>query len=241
MNAVMNSPQPEPGKRLSLALTVAVHVLLAIFLIYGIRWQTQAPEAVEVELVRALPAAAPRAAPPEPKVEPRIEPKPLPPLAKPDIAIKEKPKPVKEAPAPRPDPFQEQLKREQQELSQRKATDAASAELSKVKAAQDKQRDDQKMLARENAKVAYAAKISGRIRGNIVLPPDVKGNPEAVFEVTLFPWGEISAVRLMKSSGYATLDAAYDRAILKSSPLPKPDQPEMFERVLKLRLRPLDD
>jgi colicin import membrane protein len=29
----------------------------------------------------------------------------------------------------------------------------------------------------------YAAKIRGKVRGNIVLPPNIQGNPEAIFEV----------------------------------------------------------
>jgi colicin import membrane protein len=33
-------------------------------------------------------------------------------------------------------------------------------------------------------------------------------------------------------------DDAVQRAILKSSPLPKPDRPEMFRRVLTLQFRP---
>ena len=39
----------------------------------------------------------------------------------------------------------------------------------------------------------------------------------------------------------AALDAAIERAILKSSPLPKPEQADLFSRQLDLRYRPLDD
>jgi colicin import membrane protein len=249
MNAVLNSPPVEPGKRLSLVLTVAVHVLLASFLIYGIRWQTQAPEAVEVELVRALPAAvahpmpAPEIKPapnPEPKVEPKVEAKPLPQI-KPDIAIKEKPKPVKEAPTPKLDAFQEQLRREQEQLTQIKATNAASEELAKVKTAQAEQQAAQAASARNKAIADYVSKIRGRIRGNIVLPSEIKGNPEAVFDVTQLPSGEVLAVKLRQSSGNALLDTAIERAILKSSPLPKPDQGDVFQRSLTLHVHPLDD
>ncbi len=253
MNAVMNSPQPEPGKRLSLALTVAVHVLLAIFLIYGIRWQTQAPEAVEVELVRALPEAAPPTAPPpppeikaepppEPKFAPKIEPKPTPPQPKPDIAIKEKPKAVKEIPkAKPPDAFQKQLQQEQDQRAESKKIDEASAELTRLKAARDKQEADRAASARSKTIADYVSKIRSKIRGNIVLPSEVKGNPEAVFEVDQLPSGEVLTVTIKKSSGNALLDTAIERAIHKSSPLPKPDQGDIFQRSLTLQFRPLDD
>ncbi|MDP2809200.1 MAG: TonB C-terminal domain-containing protein, partial [Rhodocyclaceae bacterium] len=52
----------KPGKRISIALAIAVHLLLAGFLFYGVRWQTRATDVVEVELVRA--AAEPAVATP---------------------------------------------------------------------------------------------------------------------------------------------------------------------------------
>ena len=236
---------PPPGRRISIALAVAVHVLLAVFLIYGVQWQTEKPEAVEVELVRAAPVAdasppAPEPKPepvPEPKVEPKPELKPPPPPPKPDIAVKqkEKPKPPpKEEPRPKFDPGQNVLKRETEQQEQRKVAAAAAAELDQLKASQA-------ASARNKGVADYLAKIRSKIRGNIVLPPDVKGNPEAVFDVTQLPSGEIINVRLRKTSGLAALDAAIERAILKSSPLPKPDQSGLFARDLELKFRPLED
>jgi len=45
-------------------------------------------------------------------------------------------------------------------------------------------------------------------------------------------------VNLVKPSGNALYDGAVERAILKSSPLPKPDRPEQFQRELTLKFRP---
>jgi colicin import membrane protein len=76
----------------------------------------------------------------------------------------------------------------------------------------------------------------------MVLPPDLRGNPEAVFELIQLPTGEVrtGSVKLRRSSGQPALDEAIERAILKSSPLPKPDKPELFDRSLEIRYRPLD-
>ena len=52
------------------------------------------------------------------------------------------------------------------------------------------------------------------------------------------PTGEVLSVRLKKPSGSAAYDAAVERAILKSSPLPKPDKGELFQRELILTFRP---
>ena len=238
-----------PGKSASAALALAVHVLLAGFLLYGINWQTRlAPEAVEVELVNALPAAAapvvmpPAPTPlPEPKAEPRPEPKveAKPPL-KADIEIKEKPKPKPvakppEATKPPADSFKKQLEQDLVKATQRKTADDAAAkelaDLSNKQAAQT-------AAAHSKAMADYEARIRGKIKGNIVLPTELKGNPIAVFVVTQLPDGEILETRLASSSGISAYDEAIERAIRKSSPLPKPTDPSLFQRDLKLTFCP---
>lgn len=253
MSAVFFEEREDPGRAASAALAALVHIALAILLVYGIRWQTRSPEAVEVELVRAMPSPpapaavappAPEPAPPpklEPKPEPKVEPKPAPP-AKPDIALKEKekpkpePKPVpKVEPKPAPDKASRQLmtdalKRETAQIEARKA----EQELAAIKAAQS-------ASARSKATADYIGKIKGKIKGNLMLPPDIRGNPEAVFDVVQLPSGEILSVKLKKSSGHAAYDSAIERAILKSSPLPKPEQGDLFSRALELKFRPLEE
>lgn len=239
-------------KTISLGLAVLVHALLAAILFYGVHWQTKMTDVVEVELVRATVSPAPTFQPsPEPSIEPKREPKPVveaPPLPKkPDIAIKEK---VKELPKPKSEPtpaiepkpdtparkssFLDQLKKEAEHLMQRKKTDAATEDLNKEKAASE-------ASARNKSMADYLSRIRGKIRGNIVLPPEIKGNPEAVFEVTQLPSGEIIAARLKQSSGNPALDSAIERAILKSNPLPKPEKSDLFSRSLDLHYRPLEE
>lgn len=235
-------PRPAPGKTASIALAVAVHALLALILIYGIRWQTHEPAAVSVELVSALPepvAAAPPA--PEPAPLPKVEPKPEPPPPrKPDIAIKEKAKPPpKVVPPkvvpPKTDPNAELLKRDTEQLQQKRVADAAAAELDKLKA-------DQATAAMSRAQATWRDKIAVKIKGNIVRPPGVSGNPVAIYEISLLPDGSlVGEPKLKKTTGNTTLDSAIERAIRKSSPLPKPDNPAAFERVLVLTFRPLDN
>ena len=247
-------PDNTTGKYAALVLTAIVHLALAAFLFYGVRWQTQASDVVEVELVRAAPPPPPAAAVPSrngfkpaPTFQPApvVEEKPAPTPPRADIAIKEpKPKaqPKEEPPQEsfkeklkaRTDSFLDQLKHETERLVQRKNTDAIATDLAKEQAARE-------AAARDKGMADYLSRIRGKIRGNIVLPPEVKGNPEAVFEVTQLPSGEIITARLKQSSGNQALDAAIERAILKSNPLPKPDKSDLFSRSLELRFRPLDE
>ena len=105
-----------------------------------------------------------------------------------------------------------------------------------------------KLIANEKAKAAdsralkaYTAKIADKVRGNIILPPGVSGDPVALFYVDQLPDGSVIEVRLKRSTGNAQLDAAIERAIQKSSPLPKPDRSELFQRTLNFEFYPLRD
>lgn len=197
---------------------------------------------------------------PEPKPIPKVEPKPEPPK-KPDIAIKEEkkpPKPEPKKPEPKPEPpkpepkkpeppkpepkpqpkapnFDEMLKRETTELKPR--PNASAQQMANAAAAESEQRASSNKKGLKD----YAAKIRGKVRGNIVLPPNISGNPEAIFEVDQLPSGEALAVKLKRSSGNSGLDQAIERAILKSSPLPKPDDPALFQRTLEIKYKPFEE
>ncbi|HQR04830.1 MAG: TonB C-terminal domain-containing protein [Proteobacteria bacterium] len=237
---VLDRPE-EPGKTASLILAVGMHLFLAALLIYGIRWQNAPPQTVEVDLVNAVvaPVPVPEATPPpppEPRPEPRAEPRPEPkPVIKPDIALKEKPKsPPKEEP-PKPVPsMTHQLNRELNRMQDRMAAASANARIQKML-------DQQQAGIKANARDIYIARIRGKIRGLLVPPPGIPGNPVAVFDVSQLPGGEVLSVRLQQTSGYPILDAAIERAIRKASPLPKPDNPDLFERDLRLTFKPLED
>jgi colicin import membrane protein len=266
VNLAAPPPETKQSNRRALILSALVHLLLLGALFFGVQWKSQAPSSVEVEVWRAPPPPMSRPEPaPEPKVEPKPEPKPEPkveptPPPKPDIAIKEekkkkeeakKPEPKKEEPKKeepkKPEPKREepdwkkQLENDQKQLQQMKVAqeqraraDAEANQLAQLKA-------EQASAARNRGLADYASKVRGKIRGNIVLPPGIQGNPVAEFEVTQLPTGDVLDVKVRKSSGNAMLDTAIERAIRKSSPLPKPDNPALFERVLKIPYRPLDE
>ena len=69
----------------------------------------------------------------------------------------------------------------------------------------------------------YRTLLSARIRESTVfaIPPDLSGNPKAVFAVTVQPDCTIAAVRLRRSSGVPAWDQAAERGIQRASPLPR--------------------
>lgn len=252
-SAAMFEERAEPGEWLALALAVLVHVLLALALIFGVRWQNRPPESVSVELWEAPQAAPPPAAEPKPapKVEPPPPPKPEPRVEKPNIAekapppkpeakkIEPKPKPVAK-PEPVKPRVTEAEKRMKEELAREQASLALDRERQQIAEQLKREAALASAAASARALEGWIAKIRGKIRGNIVLPPDIKGNPEAIFDVVQLPTGEVLSVKLRKSSGHKGYDDAVERAILKASPLPRPERPDQFRRELELKFRPLD-
>ena len=124
------------------------------------------------------------------------------------------------------------MKQRQRVQAQREQQLQAQAESE----AKDRAKQAQ-VAARNRAQTEWIDRVRAKIRGNVILPPELPGNPEAVFEVIQLPSGEIIDVQLRKSSGVRAYDDAVQRAILKSSPLPKG---EVYERALSLRFRPSD-
>jgi colicin import membrane protein len=111
----------------------------------------------------------------------------------------------------------------------------------RLKQQRDAQADSQAAAARNKALASYTDRIRAKIKGNIVMPPGIKGNPSAIFDVVQLPSGEVISARLVKASGQPGWDDAVERAILKSSPLPRPEQPGLFERNLRLTFCPIED
>ncbi len=228
--------QPALGR--SFTLSALVHLLLIGVMFFGVRLSSHPPVAVTVELWEAVPpppapvVEPPKPPPPAPKVEPEPE------VKKPEIVEAAKPKPKPQAKKPEPPKrdlamekrMREQVAAEQKQLDQ-----------------QRQERELRELIARQQADATAKAlatwtdKIRAKVRGNIIFDvAQLPGNPEAIFDVTLLPTGEVLTVRRRKSSGHAGYDEAVERAILKSSPLPKPEPASLFQRQLELKFRPQD-
>jgi colicin import membrane protein len=119
-------------------------------------------------------------------------------------------------------------------------------ELGEIRTASQQRRDEQEAqeardAAAREATEDYRARISAKIRQRVILPPDLQGNPEAIYSVSLLPGGKVTQVRLLQTSGVATYDAAVERAILAAQPLPVPEDSHLFQtnfKNLRLNFRP---
>ena len=253
------------GKWIAAILAVAVHLGFIVVLIFSVTWQNPKTEAVSVELYAPptpdkttppKPTPEPPKPPPEPPKPPPEPPKPAPKVEPPqptkaDIALKEKQererkqkeeKEKKEIEKREADK-RDAEKKKQDEKRLVEVRDRQTREAEALKAQADRERLMAKQASdatRSKANDAYIRAIQSKIKGNVLVPPDIAGNPEAIFDVVQLPTGEIIDAQLRKSSGVRAYDDAVQRAIIKSSPLPRPETPELFQRSLTLRFRPLD-
>ena len=247
----------EPGRKWSIALAVLVHLIFAAVLVFGVNWQTKEASPVMAELWSSVSAPAPKPEPkPEPEPAPRPEPKPQPkPVPKQEPKL-EQPKPVKADIELKDKEKEKEKKRKEEERKKAEAEkklkvlalkeqqvqlEAEQVALSKQRAAAETARQQAASQAASQRLMSDAiGRISSHIRRFVVMPPDIVGNPQAEFEVSLIPTGEVLNVKLSRSSGNPAYDNAVERAIRKASPLPLPTDTSLVGRFreLKLKFRP---
>jgi colicin import membrane protein len=245
------SPQE---KVISGAVAAGMHLMFLALLVFGVNWQKQVEQPVNIVELWSSPA------PPAPQVEPAPEPPPAPPPeVRPEPKVVE-PAPVKAAPKPevaKPDiAFKDKVEKEKRVAEDRqkeakKREDEAQATAQRTQAAEaqrvaNEQAEAQRRVAEQAASAQtkliadYKERIKAKIMRFVVLPPNIQGNPEAEFDVVLLPDGNPLGVKLKRSSGNVAYDNAVERAILKAQPLPLPPDQALFRyfRELNLAFRP---
>ncbi|MCX7946489.1 MAG: TonB C-terminal domain-containing protein [Hydrogenophilus sp.] len=224
-------------------LSLLVHGVFLAVLLVSLEWRKVSPvsEAVLVEMVGASPMVGgeepPKPEPPKPEPPQPEPPKPEPPKPQPPKPEPPKPQPPKPEP-PKPEPPKPRETTEamrNEEDFQRLASERLQERL---RGGQSPRSAGGGSGPSAEARARYIEAIRSRVRRFMVVPPGVSGNLEARFVVTQLADGTVAEVRLIVSSGNPALDAAFARAIERASPLPLPDDPRLFERVLELRLRP---
>src|SRR4051812_30209354 len=172
-------------------LAFAVHAVLVAFMFIGVRMQNHPGDTVTVELWEAPPPPPPvveAPKPPPPKVEapkpppPKVEPEPE--VKKPEIVEKApppKPKPKPEAKAPPKDDLEKLLLREQVAMEQQKLNEERR-QIDEARRKADSEKMARQLAARATSRslAQWTDKIRAKIRGNITMPPDISGNPEAI-------------------------------------------------------------
>ncbi len=195
----------------------------------------------EVAVPAPKPTPTPKPAPtPTPTPKPALKPKPQSkpqskPQAKPDASPKaQQPaqataKPAvpstPSAAAPKPDPAAARAARER--LAAEAALEAQlAAENSRASAIRSGAQDEWNLRVRE------------RIESNWYRPASAKRGLQCRVAVTLVPGGTVVSAVVEACNGDAAVRESLRAAVLKSSPLPLPKDPRLFERKLVLEFTP---
>jgi colicin import membrane protein len=147
---------------------------------------------------------------------------------------------------------QEAAKREQERQAQEKREQearAAAERKAREEAARREQaeRELQASIAREKAAAEaarvtaleqYIATITNRIERNWVAPLSAKPGLNCTVNVVQIPSGDVIDVRVANCNGDEAVVRSIEAAVKKSSPLPKPSDPSLFERNLNVHFQP---
>ncbi len=154
------------------------------------------------------------------------------------------------------------VEKAKKEALAKKAADAKKTAEAKKKAEQDKNRQEakrkQQVEAEKNRQAEikrqqkrdreewlrkskgivnkYAALISRKIEQNWRQPLDVASDLSCRVNIKLQPTGKVISVRVLESSGSLSFDRSVETAVRKASPLPVPEDRELFEQFRDLTL-----
>ena len=84
----------------------------------------------------------------------------------------------------------------------------------------------------------YVAQIQARVQRAWIRPPTARAGLNCVVYVMQVPGGEVVGVRVGECNGDDYVRQSIEAAVYRASPLPKPADPSLFERNLKLEFKP---
>lgn len=134
----------------------------------------------------------------------------------------------------------EAKKKAEQEKKRQEAKRKQQVEAEKNRQAEIKRqqkRDREEWLRKSKGIVnKYAALISRKIEQNWRQPLDVASDLSCRVNIKLQPTGKVISVRVLESSGSLSFDRSVETAVRKASPLPVPEDRELFEQFRDLTL-----
>lgn len=136
-----------------------------------------------------------------------------------------------------------EIERKQKEEAERRR----AAEDSKAQAAREaelrsqlEEEEGRDQAANSGLLNQYVAMIEQRIVRNWNRPPSARPGLECEVRVAQTPGGTVLSVQLGRCNGDAAVRQSIEAAVMRSSPLPPPPDPRLFERNLVLIFKPLE-
>jgi len=148
--------------------------------------------------------------------------------------------------------------RRQKQLAEQKAADRKKAEETtrRKREAEERSRiaqaireeETRRALEREQAEraaserdeklVEWAEALIAHVAENFKIPPGAPPDFVCQVRMQLLPDGTVTDAKIVKSCGSALLDQSVEDAVYRSSPLPRPSDPAVFDRDLTINFKP---
>ena len=102
---------------------------------------------------------------------------------------------------------------------------------------------DQEAQGRKDAEMnakrgEWAVLLTRHIKRNWTRPSDNSGDFSCTVQVKLLPDGTVTYAKIVKSCGNPVLNKSVEDAIFRASPVPRPNDPAVFERDLTINFDP---
>lgn len=133
----------------------------------------------------------------------------------------------------------DRLAKQKAEDDKRRQADAQAREQADLRA---------RMAAEERLNAArsgpqalqYAALIRAAVERNWNRPPSARAGLDCEVHVTQVPGGTVTAVQVTRCNGDAAVRESIENAVRRASPLPMPENADLFERNLVFNFKPND-
>jgi colicin import membrane protein len=137
-------------------------------------------------------------------------------------------------------------KRKAEEAAEKKRKDAAEAEARRKQEEADMQRkmaeEEQKRAANnsrlQNLRDQYLLQIQQHISRNWLQPAQMSADWQCEVKVQQNAMGDILSVQMVNCSGSEAFRGSVEQAVIKSSPLPVPREPDVFDKTLRFIFKP---
>jgi colicin import membrane protein len=130
-------------------------------------------------------------------------------------------------------------KRQEDIQRQREENERLRQELEADQRAEEIEDEERRFAANDSpAMAAYQFAIAQKIRRNWSVPASARPDTVCVANVRQLAGGEIVGVTIISCNGDEAVKRSVEAAIHRSSPLPRPSDPDLFRPLLELNLRP---
>ncbi len=100
--------------------------------------------------------------------------------------------------------------------------------------------DSDRRTSLNRGRAEYIAQIQATVNRSWILPPGVPKGLKSTVLVGQIPGGEVISVVIKESSGNVVFDRSVVQAVYRSSPLPQPKVPGVFDREIQFTFDPED-